>query len=94
MAKKEGAVGMRDPFEDLEVFAGWPFGRRSPGAVGSRSGEQSHYVERFYGSFTRSFTFPSNADGEHVKARFEHGALTITIPKLEATRPQVVAIES
>ena len=56
--------------------------------------EQARHIERFYGSFSRSFSLPSNADGEHVKARFDQGVLTITVPKLAASKPRVVAIKS
>jgi HSP20 family protein len=37
--------------------------------------------ERSYGSFTRSFTLPDQADLEHVKAELKAGELTIVIPK-------------
>lgn len=40
-----------------------------------------HRVERSYGSFSRSFTLPDDADLDAVKAHCENGELTITIPR-------------
>jgi HSP20 family protein len=37
--------------------------------------------ERSYGTFTRSFTLPEQADVEHVKAELKSGELTVAIPK-------------
>jgi HSP20 family protein len=37
--------------------------------------------ERSYGTFTRSFTLPDQADVEHVKAELKSGELTVVIPK-------------
>lgn len=50
--------------------------------------EKTHYSERSYGSFTRSFTLPVDADGGAVDARFAKGVLTIGIPKATKPRPQ------
>jgi HSP20 family protein len=40
-----------------------------------------HRVERFYGSFSRSFTLPSDAEEAGLKATAKDGQLTIEIPK-------------
>ena len=40
-----------------------------------------HRVERFYGSFIRSFTLPDDADAAALKAAAQEGQLTVTIPK-------------
>ena len=40
-----------------------------------------HRVERSYGSFSRSFTLPEDADLKTVKAHCENGELTISIPR-------------
>jgi HSP20 family protein len=54
--------------------------------------EQSHWVERSYGSFSRSFTLPSNAVADRVKAEFASGVLTIEVPKAEESKPKVVPV--
>jgi HSP20 family protein len=52
-------------------------------------------VERSFGSFTRSFTLPENLETTAVQATFEHGVLTVTIPKKEPAAPkeQVISIQ-
>lgn len=56
--------------------------------------EHRHYVERSYGSFSRAFTLPSDANGDAVKAHFHDGVLTVEIPKSEERKPKVVDIKS
>lgn len=53
-----------------------------------RSDDKTHYSERSYGSFTRSFSLPADADGNAVAARFAKGVLTIEIPKTAKPRSQ------
>ena len=55
--------------------------------------EQLRYVERTYGSFSRSFSLPANADGGRVTASFANGVLTIEVPKVEEAKPKVISIE-
>lgn len=55
--------------------------------------EQCRWVERSYGSFSRSFTLPSNAAGDRVRARFEEGVLTVEVPKAEEAKPKVISIK-
>ena len=51
-----------------------------------------HRVERAYGSFTRAFTLPSVVDSDKVSARFEHGILTVSVPKAEEVKPRRIKI--
>ena len=55
---------------------------------------QARYVERTFGSFSRSFTLPGNADAEKMAASFQDGVLTIRIPKREEAKPRVINIQS
>ena len=43
--------------------------------------ENYHLTERRYGSFHRSFRLPDNVDEAKIKAAFEKGVLTVTMPK-------------
>jgi HSP20 family protein len=52
-----------------------------------------HRVERFYGSFTRSFTLPDNVDESKIDAAFKDGMLSLTIPKTEETKPKVIDVK-
>lgn len=48
--------------------------------------------ERVFGSFSRSFTFPDQADLTKIKARFQDGLLKLEIPKVEVEKPKVRTI--
>jgi HSP20 family protein len=53
-----------------------------------------HRIERGYGSFVRAFTVPSTVDSEKVRADYQNGVLTVTLPKKEAAKPRQVRIEA
>jgi HSP20 family protein len=50
-------------------------------------------VERYYGSFMRSFSLPTTIDRETVKAVSDKGILTITLPRREETKPKQINVE-
>ena len=50
-------------------------------------GETWYFSERQYGSFSRSFRLPQDADGEGVKADLKDGVLTISVPRREPQEP-------
>lgn len=49
--------------------------------------------ERYYGSFTRSFTLPSSVDPNKVEANYENGVLQIALPKTEVTKGKQIPIK-
>ena len=51
-----------------------------------------HRVERRYGKFQRSFTLPTQIQGNKVKAAYKDGILTITMPKKEEVKPKEIPI--
>ena len=55
--------------------------------------ENFHRVERCYGSFSRSFTLPTNVDEDAISAQFDHGVLTIDIPKRAEEKPKTVKVQ-
>lgn len=55
--------------------------------------ENYHRVERYYGTFQRSFTLPQTIDQDRVKASCERGVLTITLPKIEEPKPKQIKVE-
>lgn len=55
--------------------------------------EKFHRVERFYGSFVRSFALPDNADAQHIKAESRDGTLLISIPKLSSPKPKQIEVK-
>lgn len=48
--------------------------------------------ERFYGTFTRSFTLPGNVNFEQSEAHFEDGVLQIALPKTEVVQAKQIPI--
>ena len=55
-------------------------------------GENVRRVERSYGSFSRSFTLPATVKTDKVDAKFENGLLSISLPKVEESKPRKIAI--
>lgn len=47
-------------------------------------GDTWYFSERQFGSFSRSFRLPSDADAGGVKADMKDGVLTVTVPKKPA----------
>ena len=57
--------------------------------------EQGWYrVERQFGSFSRSLTLPEGINPDAIAAEFDHGVLTVRIPKPEERKPRRVAIKA
>lgn len=51
-------------------------------------------VERAGGQFRRQLTLPEGVDPDAITATFEHGVLTVDVPKPVAIAPRRVAISS
>jgi HSP20 family protein len=49
-------------------------------------------VERAYGSFARSFTLANTVNAEAIKADYQNGVLTLTIPKKEEAKPKQIRV--
>jgi HSP20 family protein len=54
--------------------------------------QKYHRVERSYGHFQRSFTLPAHLDPKDIKAKFTHGVLTVSIPKVKDAEPKEIQI--
>jgi HSP20 family protein len=52
-----------------------------------------HRIERSYGNFVRSFAIPNTFDTGSIKAEYDSGVLSVTLPKKEAAKPRQVKIE-
>lgn len=50
--------------------------------------------ERSYGHFSRSFTMPSGADPDHIKAELREGVLNVVVPKRAEAQPKKVTIQT
>ena len=56
-------------------------------------GKKFHRVERYYGSFTRSFTLPESVDEAKIKANFKDGMLNLQVPKTEKSKPKAIEVK-
>ncbi len=53
-----------------------------------------HRRERVYGSFTRSFKLPRDADSDNVTAKYDNGVLVLTVAKHPSAQPRRIEIVS
>jgi HSP20 family protein len=56
--------------------------------------DQYLYRERRYGSFNRSIQLPVRVEGDRAEASFEHGVLTLRVPKAEEVKPRQIRIRT
>jgi|ERR1700730_16683987 len=49
-------------------------------------------VERSYGSFARSFTLANTVNPEAIKADYQNGVLSLSIPKREEAKPKQIKV--
>jgi len=55
--------------------------------------EHHHYVERYAGTFQRSFRLPVEVQPDKVEASFKKGILKVTLPKAEAAKKKAIEIK-
>ena len=60
----------------------------------SERGDENNCIwyETSYGTFSRSFDLTTDVIEENIKAKFNNGVLSITIPKAEEVKPSVKKI--
>ncbi|GAS87162.1 Hsp20/alpha crystallin family protein [Mycolicibacterium brisbanense] len=96
---KDGSYELRaeipgvDPAKDVDITV--RDGVLTIKAERSEKKETNGHSEFSYGSFTRSLTLPAGADEDGIKASYDKGILSITVPVAEPqTGDKHVAIES
>lgn len=57
--------------------------------------EEGKYMrlERYEGDMSRSITLPTQIEPEKVEATYEHGVLTLRIPKSESALPRQISLK-
>lgn len=55
--------------------------------------EQYHHAERWYGTFSRSFSLPQTVDAAKVAAEYKDGVLTVRLPLREEARPRQIKVD-
>ena len=53
-----------------------------------------HRVERFYGSFTRTYVLPATVQSDKIAATFKDGVLEVVLPKTESAKSRRIAIQN
>jgi len=49
-------------------------------------------MERSYGSFSRTFSLANSVNSEAIKADYQNGVLTLSIPKREEAKPKQIKV--
>jgi HSP20 family protein len=61
--------------------------------VAAEKAERVHRYERTYGAFERSFTLSTSIDPNKIKATYDLGLLTVTLPKAETAKPHLITVD-
>ena len=48
---------------------------------------------RRFGTFERAFVLPRTVDAGRVEAAYEHGVLTLVLPRREESKPRTVQVQ-
>src|SRR6059036_2028489 len=56
--------------------------------------ESYHRVERFCGSFTRTFALPTTVDVPTIRASYKDGVLEVVLPKAETAKAKRIEIKA
>jgi HSP20 family protein len=59
-----------------------------------KKGERRHLRERRSGSFQRSLSLATPVNSDKAQAQFEHGVLTLVLPKSEQAKPRQIKVGS
>lgn len=84
--------GMKKEDIDISLHDG------SLSVSGERKSEQKHEdaevyrAERFFGRFQRTVVLPTPVAADKVKAQYQDGVLTVTLPKTEEAKPKHIDI--
>ena len=57
-----------------------------------KKGERWHLRERRFGSFQRSLSLATPVNSDKAQATFEHGVLTLVLPKSEHAKPRQIKV--
>ena len=85
MKKEEIEISLQDGVLTLS-------GERKENA--KHEGAELHRSERFVGRFQRTLTLHAEVQVDQVKATYQDGILTVTLPKHEAAKPKQIQIKT
>ena len=55
--------------------------------------ENYHRIERQFGSFSRSFNLGEKVKADGIEAAYKDGLLTVTLPKVEESKPKKIEVQ-
>ena len=55
--------------------------------------ENFYRIERYHGTFSRSFTLPRTVDPEKIDAKYRDGVLELTLPRAEEAKQKKIQIK-
>mgnify|MGYP006272095565 CR=1 FL=1 len=80
--------GVAEPDIDITLHEGLVTVTGRKQSVRTGSGETWFFSEREFGSFSRSFRLPPDAEAEAISADLRDGVLTLTVPRRGDTAPE------
>jgi len=89
---KASLPGVKPDDVDITVQGGNLTIRGETRAEEDKKGEHWHFRERRYGGFQRTVSLTAPVDSDKAQAHYEHGVLTLTLPKSEAAKPKQIRI--
>ena len=60
--------------------------------VTEEKGKTFHRIEQTHGEFRRVIALGNEVDAEKISAKYEHGVLTVTAPKVSAVQPKKINV--
>jgi HSP20 family protein len=57
-------------------------------------GTRYHIRERVGGTFERAIRFPTHINADAIEASYEHGVLTLNLPKAESVKPRRIEVQA
>ena len=53
---------------------------------------KQHRIESFYGTFSRCFSLPTDADESKITAKSDNGVLKVYVPKTAISEPKPIKV--
>jgi HSP20 family protein len=91
---KASLPGVRPEDVDVTVQGDTLTIRGESKAEEEEKGEHWHLRERRFGQFQRSVSLPARVSADAARAQYDHGILTLTLPKAEEAKPRQIKIAS
>lgn len=67
---------------------------KSDGNEKDKNGGKNHFVERYYGTFSRSILLPGTVKSDKIDAKYSDGVLAVTLPKAEECKACEIPVKT